>query len=72
MAQPTHPLLQQIYNLKPDSPDFRDQLNTVLHGHGYEECRKVLGKDDVAWFVNYLDEVRCCVALPRSPLKPAL
>ena len=72
MAQPTDPLLQQIYHLKRDSPEFREQLNTVLRGQDYEECRKALEMDDLVWFVDYLDGVRYCVALSCSPLKPAL
>ena len=68
MAQPTNPLLQQVYHLKRDSPEFREQLNTVLRGQDYEECRKALEMDDLVWFVDYLDGVRCCV-LPFPALR---
>ena len=68
MAQPTNPLLQQVYHLKRDSPEFREQLNTVLRGQDYEECRKALEMDDLMWFVDYLDGVRCCV-LPFPALR---
>ena len=64
MDPPTHPVLQQIHRIDKSSPSFSDQLNNAIHGPEYLRCVPILGDDDAAWLVNYLDEVRRRVPLP--------
>ena len=70
MAPPTHPVLQQLHRLDRSSSDFRDKLYQILHGQAYEECAKNLEREDLIWFVDYLDKVRRHNPLPRSPSNP--
>ena len=65
------PTLQQLRRLNKSSPDFHDQLSSVLYGEGYQQCVPTLQDDDLVWLVDYLDNVRRHVALLCSPLKPA-
>ena len=67
MAPPTHPVLQQLHRLDRSSSDFRDKLDQILHGQAYEKCAKNLEREDLIWFVDYLDKVRRHNPLPRSP-----
>jgi len=85
MSSPSLPALQQLNRLDRSSPDFHDQLSNALYGEEYKKCveeykkcgeeyKKCVPKlqgDDLVWLVEYLDKVRCRVALPRSPLKSA-
>ena len=70
MAPPTHPVLQQLRLLNRSSPDFSDKLDKILHSQAYEECAKNLDREDLVWFVDYLDKVHRHNPLPRSPLNP--
>ena len=40
------------------STDFGDRLNEVLHTQRYKAWVSTLEKDDLMWFINYLDTVR--------------
>ena len=71
MASPTLPTLQQLDRLNRSSPDFQDQLGTVLSGKEYKRCVLNLQGDNLIWLVNYLDEACRCVVSPYSPLKPS-
>ena len=69
MSPPISPTLQRLNSLERSSPDFHDQLRSVLYGKDYVQCVPSLQGDDLAWLVNYLDEVRRRVVLLHSPLK---
>ena len=71
MSPPISPALQQLNSLGRSSPDFHDQLRSVLYGKEYVQCVSNLEDDDLTWLVNYLDEIRRRVALLHSLLKPA-
>jgi len=67
MASPSHPVLQRLDGLKRSSSDFHDQLSNVLYAEEYKQYVSDLRGDDLVWLVDYLDEVRCRLALPHSP-----
>lgn len=69
MSSPSSPVLQQFHRLDRSRPDFQDQLPNILYGHEYIQCEGSLGRDDLIWFVNYLDEVSRLVASSRTLLK---
>lgn len=71
MSSPSPPTLRQLHHLDRSSSEFRDQLSNVLYGEEYRQCVQNLQGDHLMWLVDYLDEVRCCVPHPRSPLKLA-
>jgi len=70
MSSPSLPALQQLDRLNRSLPNFHDQLNDIIHGQEYIQCVPDLRVEDLAWLVDYLDEVRRRVVLPYSPLKP--
>ena len=62
-------LLQQLHHLDRSSSEFHDQLSNILYGEEYERHVADLDNDDLVSLVDYLDKVRCCVALsPRFRL----
>ena len=67
LTQP--PALQQLHRLNRSSPDFHHQLSNALRAQEYQQCVLNLQGDDLAWLVDYLNEVRRCVAIPRSLFK---
>jgi len=71
MSSPSPAALKQLDRLNRSSPGFPDQLNDILCGEEYKQCAPNLQEGDSAWLVDYLNEVRCHIALTRSPLKPA-
>ena len=71
MSSPSSPALQRLRRLNKSSPGFHDQLYNVLDGKEYVQCVQDLQLDDVVWLVDYLDTVRCHVALSHSPLNLA-
>ena len=71
MPSPNSLALQQFDRLNRSSPDFHDKLRDLLYGEEYKQCVPRLHGDDLVWLVGYLDEVRCRVSLPHSPLEPA-
>ena len=64
MLPPNSPVLQQLDRLDRSSPEFQDQLYTILRGEEYSQCARDLQGDDLVWIVDYLDKVCHCVALP--------
>jgi hypothetical protein len=64
-------LLHRLRHLDRSSPEFSDQLTSLLHERGYKDCVASLRDDDSAWLVEYMDNVRLRAALTNSPLKPA-
>ena len=70
MPSPNSPILQQLDSLDQSSPGFHDQLSNVLCGQEYTQSAPNLQGDDLVWLVDYLDNVRRCIALPHSLLKP--
>ena len=71
MQSPSHPVLQKLCDLDRSPPGFHDQLSNVLYGEEYVGCVTGIQGDDLKWLVDFLDEVRQRVFLPRLPLKPA-
>ena len=70
MSSPSSSTLQELHRLDRSSPDFQGQLSGILYGQEYVRCVPNLQGDDLVWLVDYLDKVRCYVALsPHSPLK---
>ena len=70
MSLPGSPVLQQLHRLDKSSSDFHDQLCKVLYEPEYVQCGQNLQGDDLAWLIDYLEQVRPHVVPPRSPLKP--
>ena len=64
VARIAHPALQGLYRLDMSASSFHDQLDNILHSQRYELCVPNLGDSDLRELVDYLDEVRCRVALP--------
>ena len=58
-------LLQQLRHLDKSSSRFHDQLCNILYGKEYKQSVPNLRGDDLAELVDYLDAVRCCIALSR-------
>ena len=69
MSSPSSPALQRLCHLNKSSPDFHHQINDVLYGKEYQQCVPNLQGDDLVWLVDYLDNVRCNISPPCSPLK---
>ena len=61
-------LLQKLRDLDRTSPGFRNQLTDFLHGNEYQDAAPSLQGEDLAWFVNYLDNVRLLTVSLRSTL----
>ena len=66
MSSISLPALQQLRSLDRTSSGFHDQVCSVIYGEEYQECMSDLQGDDSAWLVEYLNEVRRCVALLHS------
>ena len=69
MSPPSSPALQQLNRLERASPDFHDQLYSVLYGEEYVQCEQTLEGDDLMWLIEYLNKVCCHVTPLHSPLK---
>ena len=50
-------LLQKLRDLDRTSPDFHNQLTDFLRGKEYRDAVPSLQGEDLAWFVDYLDNV---------------
>jgi hypothetical protein len=64
MPLPTPLVLQQLDRLDRSSPEFQDQLHSILRGEEYVQRVRDLQGDDLVWIVDYLDKVCRRVALP--------
>lgn len=73
MIPPAHQTLQRIHFLDRSSSTFPDQLGSLLQGQEYRQCAENVGDNDLAWLVDYLDEVyrRSHVAPPIPLTEPA-
>ena len=67
MSSPSPPALQQLHHLDRPSPDFQDRLSNAFYGREYSQCVPNIRGDDLVWFVDYLDNIRCRVAFWFSP-----
>ena len=70
MSSPGPPALQRLHHLDRSSSGFHGQLNNVPYEEEYQKCVPELLGNDLVWLVDYLDEVRCHVTFPHSPLEP--
>ena len=50
-------LLRELRGLDKTSPRFHKQLADILHGDEYRNAIPNLEDEDVAWLVQYLDDV---------------
>ena len=57
--------------LDQSSPQFANRLDDALHGQEYELCVQNFQKDDLVWFVDYLDKARHHLPLSHCALKLA-
>jgi hypothetical protein len=62
---------QELRRLDRSSPDFDSQLYDVLCQREYIQGAKNLGRNDLVWLIDYLDEVRRHIVVLRSPFRPA-
>ena len=68
MSSPHSTTLRQLRHLDESSPNFHDQLTSVLSGEKYEQSVPNLQNNDLVFLVDYLDKVRRHVALPTLRL----
>lgn len=61
--------LQQLRSLEKPSPEFPKHLMGILHQEGYKNCVVGLQNDDLAWLVEYLDNVSRRLTSGNPPLK---
>ena len=72
MSSSTSSTSRGLGRLGRSSFDFHDRLMDALYGDEYfVGCLQDIEADDLAWLVDYLDEVRYCLALSPSLLKLA-
>jgi len=55
---PLPDILLQFDRLDKNSPQFQDQLTSLLHNEEFKDCIPELRDEDVVWLVEYLDKVR--------------
>jgi hypothetical protein len=63
--------LQQLRRLDKLSPKFPERLTDLINGQRYRNCIVGLQDEDVAWLVEFLDDVRSRTLRVISLLKPA-
>jgi len=54
--------LHRLRHLDRSSPEFPNHLTNLLREQGYGDWVTNLQDDDLTWLVEYLDNVRLCVA----------
>ena len=64
---PSDPL-RTLRDLDRTSPHFRNQLIDFLRGNEYRHVAPSLQGEDLAWLVNYLDDVSICIVFPHHAL----
>lgn len=64
-------ILQQLDHLDKSSPQFSDQLASLLHEERYKLCIPDLQDQDVVWLVEYLDNVCLYITLYPLSAQPA-
>ena len=65
---PSYPVLQKLNNLDKSSPEFHVRLNDVLYAEEYIQCVTNIQDDDLAWLVDFLDNVSCQIVCQYSHL----
>ena len=60
--------LQQFRDLDRASPYFHEHLNNTLRGKEYQNILPKLQNEDLAWLVEYLDNVSFQVTFLRAAL----
>ena len=60
--------LQRLRDLDRTSPYFHNRLTYFLRGNEYQDFAPNLQGEDLAWFVNYLDNVSLHTVSPYSML----
>jgi len=63
-------VLQELDRLDRSSPQFPDQLVSLLSGRLYKYRIRWLQDEDVSWLVEYLDNVCLRIALYPLPAQP--
>jgi hypothetical protein len=56
-------IVQQFEQLNRSSPQFPDQLTSLLYKKEYRECIPNLKDEEVVWLIEYLDDVCLSVLL---------
>ena len=65
-SSPSSNPLQRLHRLERSSPQFPNQLASILAGDEYRDYVSVLRGEGLVWLVDYLDGVRLDVTIPRS------
>ena len=60
--------LQKLHGLDRASPHFHNQLIDLLRGNEYRDIAPSLQGEDLAWLVNYLDNVSLHTVSPHPVL----
>ena len=60
--------LQKLHDLDRTSPHFDNQLINFLRGNEYKDAAPSLQGENLAWLVDYLDNVRFHLVFPRPAL----
>ena len=60
--------LQQFRGLDRASPHFYEHLSNVLRGNEYQNILPKLQSEDLAWLVEYLDDVSLQITFIRTAL----
>lgn len=60
---PPFDLLHQFHRLDQSSPNFPALIGDIIHRDGYRDCAASLQDDELAWLIEYLDNVRYRVVL---------
>ena len=64
--------LQQLHFLDKASPQFHEQLSSLLHGNAFQSAFLNLQSESLAWLVEYLDSVRLKTTLLHLFVQPRL
>ena len=54
---PHNPALRQLRDLDRTSPEFHEQLSNFFCGDAYRMVFPDLGREDLTWLAEYLDDV---------------
>ena len=66
-TSPSHPVLQKLNNLDKSSSEFHVRLNNVLYAEEYIQCVTNVQGNNLAWLIDFLDNVGCVVCLRHRP-----
>ena len=65
MSPPSSQALQELDRLDQPPSDFDDKLYNILYEQEYALHEESFEKDDLIWFIDYLDEVCPYIGHPR-------